>query len=327
MIPVLRQLVRAVLLRSRSPWFPVRLAVGVLGTCLFTAVYFLVRLRAAVQGPWHVPAESLFGTRMNCLLPDFVQLYVYLFGVWEPDISDFVRRTLKPGDTFVDVGAHAGYYSLLASQLVGTVGHVVSVEASPFIFELLRENLGLAADATSHVRVINAVAAGDRGELCIHLGPARNLGWSTTLGERGLKQEALVPGAPLDELLTENEILAARLFKIDVEGNERDVIAGMTGILETCRPEAEFLLELSPRWWRAGELSPENVLAPFFAAGFHAYRVDNAYVPWRYFWPHSVRAPQRITTPLTSWIGQYDLVLSRVDEAELTPKRRIGRDS
>lgn len=294
-----------------------RLAVGILGACLFAAIYSLVRIRAAVRGPWKVPAESHFGTRMNCLLPDFVQLYFYLFGVWEPDISDFVRRRLKPGDTFIDVGAHTGYYSLLALQLVGQCGHVVSVEASPFIFELLRENLMSAEFNTSRVRMINAAAAGDRDELSIHLGPAWNLGWSTTLGERGLKQEALVPTAPLDEMIAENESRAARLFKIDVEGNERDVIAGMTRVIKNCGPETEFLIELSPRWWHTGELSPERVLAPFFAAGFHAYRVDNDYSPWRYFWPHCARPPQRITAPLKSWIGQYDLVLSRVDQKEL----------
>ena len=317
MISFLRRVLQCFQLRSASVSRPVQCLLAVLFLPFFLIFMMLVWLRFALRGPWRETVATQFGTRMNCLLPDAVQLYVYLFGIWEPDITAYVRRTLQPGETFVDVGAHVGYYTLLASQLVGPAGRVVSIEASPMICALLRENIALNNGAAANVRFVNAAAAATAGELSIHLGPAWNLGWSTTLSQRGFAHEARVPAEPLETLVSEEEMRAARLIKIDVEGNERDVFAGMTRWLLNCRPDAEFLVELSPLWWRDGDTSLEGALAPFLATGFQAYRIDNSYLPWRLLWPFTVRSPRRVRGPMQSWIGQVDLVLSRRDAEEL----------
>lgn len=71
------------------------------------------------------------GVRMSVDTKDIVQRYLYQFGIWEPSLSGWLARTLRPGDVFVDVGANIGYYSLLAARLVGHLGSVVAIEASP----------------------------------------------------------------------------------------------------------------------------------------------------------------------------------------------------
>ena len=48
--------------------------------------------------------------------PQIIQTYVYLFGTWEPDLAAFLRRRLRPGDTFIDVGANIGCLSALAAD-------------------------------------------------------------------------------------------------------------------------------------------------------------------------------------------------------------------
>ena len=59
-------------------------------------------------------------------------------GLYERFETDFVRRTLKPGQTFVDVGAHIGYYAALAAELVGPAGAVHAFEPCPELVKLRR---------------------------------------------------------------------------------------------------------------------------------------------------------------------------------------------
>jgi FkbM family methyltransferase len=243
-------------------------------------------------------------------------MYIYLFGVWEPDLTAFVRRRLEPGDTFIDVGANVGYFALVAAERVGEGGRVAAVEASPRI----HERLAAAIDANglrSRVRAALCAAAGERGTLTVYAGPAHNVGLTTTVASRGLEREAQVEAAPLDEILEDDEIAGARLVKIDVEGGEPEVLAGMGAFLDRARDDVEILVELSPLWWADAERPPEEVLAPLRERGFHAYAIDNNYWPWRYLWPAAVRPPRRVRQPLTKRVKRYDLVLSRVDADEL----------
>jgi Protein-L-isoaspartate(D-aspartate) O-methyltransferase (PCMT) len=86
-------------------------------------------------------ATTRFGTILAGNTLDLVQRCVFYFGEWEPNVSRYVADRLRPGDVFVDVGANIGYYSLLASTIVGPSGKVVAIEASPAIHGLLVDNL------------------------------------------------------------------------------------------------------------------------------------------------------------------------------------------
>jgi Met-10+ like-protein len=113
---------------------------------------------AQIVGPyfaWHAHkfrVSTAFGSQIAGDTRDIVQQYIYYFGVWEPNLTRWIVRRLAPGDVFIDVDTNVGYYSLLASKLVGESGSVVAIEASPSTFKILQTNLAL-----NHVRDVRAV--------------------------------------------------------------------------------------------------------------------------------------------------------------------------
>lgn len=256
------------------------------------------------------------GDRFRCHLPDLIQMYLHVFGVWEPDLTAYLERALAPGDAMIDVGANVGYFSLVALRRVGADGCVASIEASPRIVRQLETTMTLNG-APANVRIVPRAASDAAGTLSIYAGPAHNLGLTTSVATRGMTAEAEVPTDTLDALLTDDEIARARIVKIDVEGGEPAVIAGMAGFLARSRDDVEILLEVSPEWWAERDRRPDEVLRPLLDAGFHAYELPNSYWPWRYLWPRDVRPPVRVTRPLTARVKRLDLVLSRRDVANL----------
>jgi len=112
---------------------------GLLLIVPFLAMILPLRIRAALWGPLTVDGTTEDGIHFRCRLPDLIPMPVYLFGTWETDLATFVRRRLRPGDTFVDVGANIGCISALASRLVGPRGTVVAIEPSPAIIAALQK--------------------------------------------------------------------------------------------------------------------------------------------------------------------------------------------
>ena len=88
----------------------------------FSLLLAILRVRALRWGRPKVLGMTADGDTFQCRPPDLVQLYVWLFGVWEPDLTEFIRGRLDAGDTFVDVGANIGVFTLLASRRVGPTG-------------------------------------------------------------------------------------------------------------------------------------------------------------------------------------------------------------
>ncbi|MCV7348320.1 FkbM family methyltransferase [Mycolicibacterium rhodesiae] len=283
---------------------------------VFATLSLLLRGYGRLGHPVQLPGRTGFDATLMCRLPDLIATYIWVFHEWEPDLTRFIASRLGDGDVFIDVGANIGYYSLLAAGPVGAQGGVVAVEASPAMFDDLHQNV----DASGHcdrIRQVNMAAAAKSGTLTVYAGPRNNAGMSTTLPSRGLHAESTIEAKPLEEILTFREITSARLIKIDVEGAEPDVLAGMRNIIGTLRDDAEIVVELSPRWWPDRHLRPVDVLRPFLEAGFNVYEMTNSYSAWRYLWPNDVRDAIRLRDPLTARVSRLDLVLSRHDGERL----------
>jgi FkbM family methyltransferase len=280
---------------------------------VFSLLVLILRLRVARgKPPLDVIAPTLDGMRFRCRPPDLIQMYIWLFGIWEPELTAFIASGLAPGDGFLDVGANIGYFSVLAARGVGETGSVVSVEPSPGVFPLLNENMRLNGRAAG-TRLVNAAAGRDVGSMPIYSGPAHNIGLTTTVAERGFELEGVVTSLPLDDMLRPEETSALRMIKIDVEGREPDVLRGMERLIAHSRDDLELVIELSPDWWADPELTVAQVIQPFLDAGFNVYEIRNSYWPWRYLWPRSVPRPRRRRSRLPRRADRLDFIFSRRD--------------
>jgi FkbM family methyltransferase len=86
-------------------------------------------------------ARLFTGDVMNIVVPDNVSTALYLNGCFEADDTKALIESLNEGDTFIDIGAHIGYYSMLASSLIGDRGKVICFEPTPSTYGLLLKNL------------------------------------------------------------------------------------------------------------------------------------------------------------------------------------------
>src|SRR4051812_21163462 len=75
--------------------------------------------------------EMFTGDKINVVVPDNVSTGLYLNGCFEPDDTKGLIECLNEGDTFIDIGAHIGYYSIIASGLVAEKGRVICFEPTP----------------------------------------------------------------------------------------------------------------------------------------------------------------------------------------------------
>jgi FkbM family methyltransferase len=295
-----------------------RIARGLLVVVPYYAVALLLLIRAALWRPLTVDHTTDDGIHFRCRLPDGIQTFVYLFGTWEPDLTAFLRRRLRPGDTFIDIGANIGYMSALASRLVGPRGAVVAIEPAPIATAALQEVV--AMNDLTNTRLVAAAVSDHEGELPLFVGPSYLVMGNTTTVDRAaqgrplLREQERVRAAPLGSLVTHEELATARLIKIDVEGAEDRVLAGMLTCVDALPADAEIFVEIMAAWWSDPQLRPIDVLRPFLDRGFHVYLMSAIYWPWRYLWSRDVRAPRRLRDlAKLERRGRLDVVLSRID--------------
>jgi FkbM family methyltransferase len=217
---------------------------------------------------------------------DTIQRHIYYFNRWDPEVETAICARLKPGDTFIDIGANIGYFSLLASKLVGPCGHVVSIEASASTFAILNEHLEGNA-ATGNVRAIHAAVADQEGTFTLHTGPKDNCGMASLIRSEDQGCEELA-GAPLGALLSDDEMRTARLIKIDVEGAEGMVIDGMLPVLPKLAA-CEILIEISPEL-----TSARSIINTLVSGGWRPYVIEHREYPDNYL----QSAGQNSLTPL-----------------------------
>ena len=197
---------------------------------------------------------------------------IYYLGSSEPESAAFIRRFLKPGMVFFDVGAHIGEYSLIAASSVGERGRVHAFEAQPSTAAILRQNC--AANQADNV-VVNSCAVSDReGHLDFDISPEPAMSSIAPAQRRNRKILARirVRSITLDEYCRQNEIWPD-LMKIDVEGAERLVFEGADGMLR--RPAAPAVVfECLESTYRQFGCSPDQVVGLLRVHGYRIHRIS-----------------------------------------------------
>lgn len=177
-------------------------------------------------------------------LRDNIQRSIFI-GFYEPIHTRKVRKILKRGDTFLDIGANVGYFSLISAQILE--------EGSIHAFEPIKENYDVLNKAIFRNNIANIfanmVAVGSHnGTVKLYSGKADELGnsgWSSSVPGEGRNQEVDLPLITIDDYVKNADIQKIRLIKIDVEGMELQVLSGMSSILQQS-DSPDILIEIFP---------------------------------------------------------------------------------
>jgi FkbM family methyltransferase len=204
----------------------------------------------------------VFGYRMELDLIDHIQRMVFP-GAYERWETRVVRRLLRPGMCFVDVGANVGYFTLLAARRVGPTGQVFAVEPSTYAADQLSRTI--LANAIPNIRLERCALGRREGEVILYDAMVGNHS-PTMLGEPGCPGRA-VPVRTLDGCVLDWAIDRIDLLKIFVEGYEPEVFAGATRTLVEGRLRA-ILCEFNPHWLSRAGTSSGQVYRDLLACGF-----------------------------------------------------------
>ena len=159
---------------------------------------------------------------------------VLLDGYWESWLTQFMARRIRAGMTVVDVGANFGYYTLLMADLVGSGGTVYAIEPNPAITTLLGRSIALNgfADRTRLYELAAGKAGSGSAILLVPDHEPKN--GALIAGSAGDGTQYEVAVTALDDLIEPGT--AIDFIKIDAEGGEEAIIAGMERIFRTSRP-------------------------------------------------------------------------------------------
>ena len=238
--------------------------------------YWMVnQLRRVPAAPFMMRLpDRLGGFLYQCDQRDSVAREVCYTGQYEPQETQLMSGLLRPADVFVDVGANWGYFSLAAAHWVGPRGRVVAFEPEPRLYRMLVTNIAANEIAWIEAHHI-AIAAGDgRMSFAAFREDAGNWGDSRAVVHDGATDfECATRG--LDAALDTAGVGRVRLVKIDVEGSEVRVLAGMQKGLAAARYDY-VLLECHPALLAERGESVHGCVGALLTAGYRVWTVAHS---------------------------------------------------
>jgi len=157
---------------------------------------------------------------------EMINRAIFLYGTFEISETRLVQAFLQPGMTFLDVGAHIGYYTLIAARLVGEAGRVHSFEPGKEMRTHLEANV--ARNGLHNVEIHPQALAEQTGEVGFYPSKlASNQGISSIIASGdGRAAPVTVPSLSLDDFAASLGGRRIDFLKMDIEGAELQVIRG-----------------------------------------------------------------------------------------------------
>ena len=167
-------------------------------------------------------------------------MYSYLSRgkLYEPDLSYFLMGILAKGDVFLDVGAHVGFFSVIAAKLVGPEGGVIAFEPEEENLQSLNKHIEM--NDASNIEVVDKVVCDADGPCTFYINRDNDGGhclWDVGVHDFNVKSAAdpkplTLEAVTLDTVLGERHIEGVKILKIYTEGGEHQVCTGARQALE-----------------------------------------------------------------------------------------------
>lgn len=207
-----------------------------------TAIFFREIIYRLFKKGKIVDVSTFWGDDISICLPASTD--IYLFGCKTHDseirMTRFVINNLSSGDHFLDIGAHVGYYSLLASYCTGRTGRVLSIEPAASSYSLLKTTvssnpdiiaLNIALSAKEELLEFVEFPAIYSEYNTLHASQFEDQTWFNEIMINKTTVQAM-PG----DLIVDKYQINPSIIKIDVEGAEHQIIEGLHNFLLENKP-------------------------------------------------------------------------------------------
>lgn len=192
-----------------------------------------------------------------------------LYGTWEPFETELFQQLLKTGMVAFCLGAHIGYYALLAARAVGPTGRVYAFEPSGENFRLLLKNIRV--NGYSNIIPVHKAVSDATRQAQLYLNP-RDTGDHRLFKVEREGPTVSVEVVRLDEWVEGRE-MRADLIQMDIQGSEMAALEGMQGLVVR-NPSLTLLTELWPQGLWAAGTSAEMYLNRLWQLGFQLHVLD-----------------------------------------------------
>lgn len=226
---------------------------------------------------------------VNALLSSFISEYIKIgrveialnkkdpivcgaltLGVYEKCESRLIQEKLKPGMTFIDLGANVGLYTALAADIVGSSGTV-------FAFEPDKDNFGFLEKTVAKNGFSNTecyqIAISDHNGTGVLFHSEENLGDHRIYDSNDGRESNSVELMTLDHFVTTHKITKVDFIKIDIQGAEGLAMKGMENVLRN-NPHIQIFAEFWPLGISRTVESPEAFLSTLKENGFQIFEIN-----------------------------------------------------
>lgn len=208
------------------------------------------------------------GMQFCGVLPEAISSQIWREGFYDPKTTLKLIKLLKKGDTFLDIGAHFGYFTLIGQSLVSSTGQVVSIEPMPGTYRYVTKNIAVNNLSKSCLSVQKGAFDKPRDAEFMDYGivySSLNGGFSPRTRYRKAEQGRLVKVEldSVDSILAQFNVNQVDVVKIDAESSEYFVIRGMMETIKVYRPSIIIEVDAADIQDETGIKAILSLLEPF----------------------------------------------------------------
>lgn len=213
-----------------------------------------------------------FSLFVNLNDPGYITQQIRDNHAYEPIETHFINTHLKAGDTFVDIGANIGYFSALATHIVGSTGRVIAVDPDPENIAILRLNQMLT-DTPQVFEAMHMIAGNKNEQGYLYRSPVNygdHRAFDALYEDNTCLQKVPVIEKCLDDALMNEPRID--FIKIDTQGFEIRIFEGMVELLKRFQPT--ILFELWPYGLRNAGHNPPDLIQLVQDSGYSIYEYE-----------------------------------------------------